>query len=454
MKSAPTGRLVRHYRVSAPGKMEKTFFVRNIPRDATVDDVRRAFSNSGFVVDCRVPTHDAGQARGYAFVTLATLEADAVISELDNTVIFGKDGSRERMRVQLADPLKNNNDNARAAAPAAAEDNAVLVSLAINRQLLRCANASAALTLFRKRGSDFNEVNFATAMHQVGFHHKTITLDSKPLVDALVLRATASIANDYADRWAPRGLANAAWAAARIGDPAPALFAAVAGEALLKMGDFNSQAMASMLWAFATAHEPSPLLFAAAAAAMPRIVSTFTTQQLANVVWAYARAGAPAPLLFEAVEKASLRQLQAFNSQELANVVWSYAKMEVKAHALFNAVAVECGKKIESFTSQALANTVWAFAKAGVAAPSLFEAVAVEAPKSVATWTPKALSNTVWAFATAGVAAPQLFQAVAKEARRKIKFFKPQNVANTAWAFATSGIAAPQLFHAFAASAD
>ncbi|KAJ1463507.1 hypothetical protein M885DRAFT_474692, partial [Pelagophyceae sp. CCMP2097] len=343
--------------------------VRNLPKDAAAADVRR----------------------GFATVPIETAEPEVARDDMGGATVRGR-----KIAVKLSD-----------AAPARKppttqpqRSGGVKVAIVLNKRLVSRETAAAVLSFFEAEGGDFNYVNFATSLHRLGVLSRSFHQSSAPLLQKLVDCATSSIINESND-WESRELSNACWGIAKIGNvEAPALFAAVAGEASKKIAAFNPQ-------------------------------------DLANTVWAYATAGVAAPALFEAVAAKAPKKIATFKSQELANTVWAYATAGVEAPALFEAVALEASKKIATFTPQNLANIVWAYSTAGVEAPALFEAVAGEAPKKIATFKSQELANTVWAYATAGVEAPALFEAIAAEALKKIATFKSQELANTAWAYAT-----------------
>jgi very-short-patch-repair endonuclease len=147
------------------------------------------------------------------------------------------------------------------------------------------------------------------------------------------------------------------------------------------------------VWAYATAGVAAPALFEAVATEALKKIASFNSQALANTVWAYATAGVAAPALFEAVAAEASKKVATFTPQNLANTVWAYATAGVAAPALFEAVAVESSKKIATFEPQALANTVWAYATAGVAAPALFEVLAVSIEATISNFSLDGLSQ-------------------------------------------------------------
>ncbi|KAJ1463485.1 hypothetical protein M885DRAFT_503820 [Pelagophyceae sp. CCMP2097] len=335
------------------------------------------------------------------------------------------DGATVRGR-QIAVELASDTAPARKPPTTQPRSGGKAAAIVLNKRLISSVTAGDVLSLFETEGGNFNYVNFATSLHRLGILSRSLEKSSRPLLQELVDRATSSIINE-SNEWEARGLANACWGTAKIGNvEAPALFEAIAAEAPKKIATFNPQELANTVWAYATAGVEAPALFEAIAAEAPKKIATFNPQDLANTVWAYATAGVEAPALFEAIAAEAPKKMATFNPQNLANTVWAYATAGVEAPALFEAIATEAPKKIATFKPQNLANTVWAYATAGVEAPALFVAIAAEAQKKIAMFTPQALANTVWAYATAG--APALFELIAFRIEAKISEFSPENL--------------------------
>ncbi|KAJ1454227.1 hypothetical protein M885DRAFT_465476, partial [Pelagophyceae sp. CCMP2097] len=171
-------------------------------------------------------------------------------------------------------------------------------AVAINASLVECQTADCVLRYADHMHDAGDAVNAATAMHRLAKVRST-------LVDRgdARLAKLAAFATECAPRLSSQGLANVAWAAAKVGGAAAprGLFDAVALEAPKKIERFNAQALANIIWSFARAEVEAPTLFEAAAAEACNKMPSFGSQALANTVWAYATAGFEAPALFEAV---------------------------------------------------------------------------------------------------------------------------------------------------------
>lgn len=119
-----------------------------------------------------------------------------------------------------------------------------------------------------------------------------------PDADALLRALATQWAGKGVDRMAAQGLANVAWAYARLDLREEHLFAAIAAEAVGRMGEFGAQGLANLCWAFATAGaHTEPLLHAIEASAVPRLAA-FRPEELASLAWSFAHTGHTHPHLF------------------------------------------------------------------------------------------------------------------------------------------------------------
>jgi RNA recognition motif-containing protein len=68
-----------------------TLYVGNLPFSATEDDVRAAFESHGEVLSVSlVNDRETGRPRGFAFVEMADVAADAAIAALDGQPLLGR----------------------------------------------------------------------------------------------------------------------------------------------------------------------------------------------------------------------------------------------------------------------------------------------------------------------------------------------------------------------------
>ncbi|KAJ1445431.1 hypothetical protein M885DRAFT_492666, partial [Pelagophyceae sp. CCMP2097] len=266
-----------------PPRVEAALVVRDLPPEATADDVRAAFALASDVRTVRVPLDpDTQLPRGFAVVTVVTAEARRVRDELHGSLICGGAVSVQELttannmpRTQSStfwqDPPSKPFANAGGAAALRA-GTAKPHNLATNQRIKYSESAAEVLAVFAESKRDFNVVNVATSLYQIGSLSRTFTDDLKPAFKGLVFKASSSVFDD-AEQWEARHLANSAWAIAKLRCvDAPALFAAIDKEAR-KKNVLNGGSK----------------------------IETFAAQNLANIAWAYASAGYAAPKLFRSI---------------------------------------------------------------------------------------------------------------------------------------------------------
>mmetsp|Transcript_23131 Transcript_23131/g.80247 ORF Transcript_23131/g.80247 Transcript_23131/m.80247 type:complete len:538 (+) Transcript_23131:58-1671(+) len=467
---------VRPAGVQAPGARrcassgaELELYVRNLPKTATADQVRRAFLSVCKVINVTVPADRAtGEGRGFAFVTVAAAELEAAW-KMDQTMLDGrpmdvalsaesrtspKATSRTPLHLRQptlqdgsARPLQRKPSGGPAARPTGRS-----LAIVLNQQIIASEVASDILQLFDSDGFDFNAVNLATCFHKLGALSHSVEPSATPQLQKLAQRAAASMTDDAA-QWSAQGIANTCWGLAKLEIDAPELFAAVVAEAPRKIATFNPQALANTAWAFSRCNVSAPQLFRAISEEAPKQITAFNPQALSNILWAFANANQKAPTLFGVVADQAVVKIATFTAQNLSNTAWAFAKAGHKAPALFEALAEECPIKLGTFKPQELANLVWAFSTADVAAPLLFDDVAKAAIKVVSWLRPQELANIVWAFSKTSQPAPMLFDAVALVASTKIGQLNAQDLANMVMAYAQTKHSAPDFFAAVALEA-
>ena len=65
-------------------------FVGNLPFKATVDDIKELFSQYGEVTDVFIPLNSFGEPRGFAFVTCADGNLEAIRAGTDGAELLGR----------------------------------------------------------------------------------------------------------------------------------------------------------------------------------------------------------------------------------------------------------------------------------------------------------------------------------------------------------------------------
>jgi RAP domain len=143
----------------------------------------------------------------------------------------------------------------------------------------------------------------------------------------------------------------------------PSLLDAIARAALVRIDEFNPQALSNTAWAFAKLNHGAPALFDAIESAAPACIGDFTPQNLANTAWAFASLNQGAPGLLDAIAKAALVQIHDFNPQALSNTAWSFAMLNHETPPLLlEAIARAVQIRIHEFNPQALTSMAWSFA--------------------------------------------------------------------------------------------
>merc|ERR1740139_235689 len=208
----------------------------------------------------------------------------------------------------------------------------------------------------------------------------------------------------------PANLCRLARAYAIVGRPAG--LDALAHAAAPRLYTFAPRDLAQMAWACGKARHASPaLLDAIAREAAQRARPPGSARGAADAPGACGEvSGLDEPSAFGA--------FNAFNAQDVANTVWAYAKLGHGAPALFDALASQLLARggLRDLQPRHLAITAWAYARAGHAAPALLDAISHAAAPRLREFSQQELSNTAWAFAAAGHASPPLFAAISAEA--------------------------------------
>ncbi|KAJ1453812.1 hypothetical protein M885DRAFT_261888 [Pelagophyceae sp. CCMP2097] len=159
----------------------------------------------------------------------------------------------------------------------------------INADMTKIWSNAKILTLFET--NDFTAANTSTALHRLARIRKL-----KPVAISLHWRKAdvrlehlTQYATDNIHDFDARGLANSAWAVAKLGDI-----------------------------------QASWNLLAAVAEAAPPLMWRFTAKELSMMTWGFATAGFPAPELFEVIAKEARKTIVYYNPQDIANMTWAF----------------------------------------------------------------------------------------------------------------------------------
>ena len=286
---------------------------------------------------------------------------------------------------------------------------------------------------------DFSGINLSTAIH--AFAEKWDRLpkgeqaaclhDHQALIDSIKGKIQRKI-----NAFEGRGLANIAWAFAKLHINDGALFTAISRVAMGKMGSFNAQELANTAWAFATLDINDDALFTELSRAVMGKMRSFNAQDLANTAWAFAKLDINNSALFTAISRAAKGKMGSFKAQELSNTAWAFATLRFNDGALFIAISRAAVGKMSSFNAQNLANIAWAFATLRINDRALFTAISRTAVGKMGSFNAQNLANIAWAFAKLHINDGALFIAISRASMGKMGSCNAQELATTAWAFA------------------
>jgi hypothetical protein len=291
--------------------------------------------------------------------------------------------------------------------------------------------------------NDFNGQSTATVTHSLA---KLISLTAssnlarvQSLWNALLVRTEMHLKSDTLNA---HSVSNLLWAYAKADKDQThkRLLVALSNNAIRQTEGFNPQGLANMAWAFAKLNHESPSLLDAIARSAVDRIDEFNPQELSNIALGYATLNHEAPALLDAIARSAVDRIDGFNPQGLANIASAFAKLNHEAPALLDCIARSAVKRIDEFNPQEHANMAWAFAKLNHETPALLDCIARSAVDRIDEFNPQELSNMAWAYATLNHEAPSLLDAIARSSQECIDEFNPQGLANTAWAFAVCNI--------------
>ncbi|GIL75537.1 hypothetical protein Vretimale_15113 [Volvox reticuliferus] len=192
----------------------------------------------------------------------------------------------------------------------------------------------------------------------------TAVTDEEPAPSA----AAAAAVGGKLEQAAPQGLANAAWALARLECKDPWAWRRLAECSLSKLHAFIPYDISNLSYAFVLArqHRAHPaheeLMCALAAAAESRLTE-FCPQDISNMLWAYARAGMAQPALFAAAAPIARLMAADFGQAGLVQVLWAYAAMRVYDAPLLGALAHKMLPQLHFHDVNSRVMMCWALAR-------------------------------------------------------------------------------------------
>eukprot|EP00747_Dinoflagellata_sp_TGD_P154253 gnl/TRDRNA2_/TRDRNA2_177482_c0_seq10.p1 gnl/TRDRNA2_/TRDRNA2_177482_c0~~gnl/TRDRNA2_/TRDRNA2_177482_c0_seq10.p1 ORF type:complete len:868 (-),score=154.64 gnl/TRDRNA2_/TRDRNA2_177482_c0_seq10:277-2823(-) len=211
------------------------------------------------------------------------------------------------------------------------------------------------------------------------------------------------------------------------------VFTSFATEISANAGTMAPLGIANTAWAFARVRRQELPLFRALASAAVRdsVIWSFKPQELSNTVWAFATIGLPHVPLFDLVAEVAASRCLELPPQNVANMLWAYSKLLAPARAhLFPVLLEVAASRLEQYKPQEISAILWAAAKeAGsptcrkffVAVPRVFRSRLPE-------FAPQALACMIEAFALAEVDSQNYFDTMVRESLRRCQHFEPPSL--------------------------
>ncbi|GAX73481.1 hypothetical protein CEUSTIGMA_g933.t1 [Chlamydomonas eustigma] len=259
-------------------------------------------------------------------------------------------------------------------------------SVLLNREIMNAASCQQLLCLVHSKGHLFDFFNISTAIsrmpklvHAAPLHYgdpgaidlglgslKANSLQSPGNLDKVGRELAASLANLMVNQvhlFDARGLANSAWAFAKIRHvPLPGLPTMIAEEAAKKMRDFGAQNISNLAWSFVYMHHRDVYVLDMMAQQILVRLDDFKPQELSNVMWAFASLDYLNSHTLEALSKKAVAMAPYFKEQELSNVIWAFGRLQYNCPHALSALLGEAGAKLHILHPQGVANIAWSMA--------------------------------------------------------------------------------------------
>ena len=266
----------------------------------------------------------------------------------------------------------------------------------LNSSISGCLDAIALMQLVERHAASFNFIHTSTALTRAAkLMQAPLSADEEDCIAQLI-----RVAGRQLGECDVRGIANMAWALAKLN---------------YKDTAFMQQ------------------LVQQAGVQLPR----FDPQNTANILWALARLGYEDKAFVQRLFANARAKVHEFNAQDVSNILWAMAKLQhiAEDRQLVQQLITHAHPELSDFTQQGLANTAWALATLRHYDLEFMEQLLQQSMDKVAGFEPQHLSNTLWALGTFGHNSP-LF--VDKAVRRLLslgpKDINDQDLSNTLWA--------------------
>ncbi|CAE8588630.1 unnamed protein product [Polarella glacialis] len=202
------------------------------------------------------------------------------------------------------------------------------------------------------------------------FEEHLLASGASPSASDLLRPLAAAAAEKVADLSA-QGLANLAWACARLEVRDEKLLRGLARESNAKIYEMKPQEVANSAWGFATLRLDDTQFFDALGDYVLARVDRMSTQDLSQVAWSFATlgfTGSNSEELLVQIAAAARPRLLEFSPRDLSNFLWAYATLDLDPPQLFHEVDASAFERLGELDLQDLAKLTWALA---VRTPSL-----------------------------------------------------------------------------------
>eukprot|EP00405_Crypthecodinium_cohnii_P043147 CAMPEP_0206585478 /NCGR_PEP_ID=MMETSP0325_2-20121206/36445_1 /ASSEMBLY_ACC=CAM_ASM_000347 /TAXON_ID=2866 /ORGANISM="Crypthecodinium cohnii, Strain Seligo" /LENGTH=728 /DNA_ID=CAMNT_0054093041 /DNA_START=189 /DNA_END=2375 /DNA_ORIENTATION=+ len=229
-------------------------------------------------------------------------------------------------------------------------------------------------------------------------------------------------------QFSPQCLSTIIWSFGTLKVHHQALFTSVARELTLNSHLMTPQGIANTAWAYARVRRQESALFRALgdAAVHEDVLWTFKPQEISNTVWAFATVGLAHPTLFEEMSHVAVSRRWQLPPQNVANIVWAYAKLNAPARAtLFPALLEVTTSELDHYKPQEIAAILWAIAREnGTCGRDLFLDVSRHFQVRLPEFTSQGLACMAEAFIASELDSLPFFESVIDEGVSRIRSFQ------------------------------
>lgn len=253
--------------------------------------------------------------------------------------------------------------------------------------------------------------------------------------DALIEGVAPHLLNRREGHFGSQCLSTIIWSLGTMKANLPVVFNSFSEEITATAGAISPQGIANTAWAFARVRRQDASLFKALAGAACRdnVIWAFKPQELSNMTWAFATVGLPHTRLFDRVADVAISRRADLPPQNVANIIWAYAKLLMNARKrLFPMLLEVAATMLVKYKPQEVSAVLWAAAREECAAcRDFFSAVPPVFESRLSEFTSQALACMVEAFAlampsTAGLAT--FFARAVAESLSRLESFQPPSL--------------------------